>query len=268
MNDNLRNLISLFINSFIAYILSFILILIPSQLITLLVAKSFNIPAYFNHFKINFFATEYSNLWTQSSVIGIYISIPFFVVIAGFIFIYLKTYLSTYKHSINLFLIWGYVHCMNIFFGGLIIGIPLIKGFGYVPIWLYLPNFVLVIIIIISTFILFINAYYLRRVFIALSFSDYYLKNPSSLIVFKIAVVFLPCILANLLFYLFKFPDNSLYEELLLITIFIQLIGIIPFNYLFFEIKEENKKVNISKKMLFWLILLLFIFTIWRISYR
>lgn len=267
MNDNLKNLVTLSINSFIAYIFSYLVILIPSQIITLIAAKSFSIPVSFNYFKIAFQAADYSNLWTQSTVIGIYISAPAFVLITGLFFRYFKSFLETNNYSINLFLIWGYAHCMNIFFGGLIIGIPLVKGFGYVPIWLYFPNFILIIIIIISIFLLFLNASYLKKVFVALSFSDYYLKNPSSLLALKILVIFLPCVLANSFFYFIKFPDDSLYEKLLLVTMFIQLIDIIPYNYLLPEIKDENKKVHFSKKTLLWLIAVVLIITIWRISY-
>jgi hypothetical protein len=265
MNENLKNLVALSVNSFIAYIFSYLVILIPSQLITLIVAKSFNIPVYLNHFKIAFQIADYSSLWTQSSVVGIYISAPIFIIITGFFFRYFRTFLATNIHSINLFLIWGYAHCMNIFFGGLIVGIPLIKGFGLVPAWLYFPFFIQLLLIAASAFILLLNSYILGRYFVALSFSEYYLKNSSSQLAFKIIVVIFPCILANSIFFVTKMPDNSLYESLLLATMFIQLIGTIPNNHLYIEVKDENKNVIFSKRMLIWfigMIIFLFIFRI------
>jgi hypothetical protein len=268
MNENIKNLIKLSLNSFIAYILSYLILFVPSQFVSFLAAKTYYIPIGFNHFKLVFQAADYSSLWTQSSVVSVYLSVPVFVFVFGIFFRFLYSYLSTNRRSLNLLLIWSFTHCMNIFFGGLIVGIPLEKGFGYVPIWLYLPEFALIGLIVVSIFILFLNSYFLRRAFVSLTFSEYYLKNHSTLLAYKIAVVLLPSILANAIFYIIKFPDNSLYETLLLLTIFIQVIGIIPYNYRYFEIKDENRNVIFSRKSLTWLLGLIVMLILLRVLYN
>jgi len=259
MNKTLKNLFVLFLNSLLAYVLSYLIILIFSQLVVFISAKTFGIPVNLNHFKITFPVADQSRLWNQNSVVGIYLTAPVLVLIFGFASRLFKYYLESENRPVNLILSWVYAHAMNIFFGGLIVGIPLVKGFGYVPVWLYFPFFVQLLIIATAVFIIYFNANYLGKSFVSLTFSDYYLKNYYSQLALKIFIVILPCLFANSLFFLLKFPDNSLYESLLLLTMFIQIAGTIPFSYIHISIHEQNSHVYLSKKMLFVLLAMVII---------
>ena len=88
MNENIKNLIKLSLNSFIAYILSYLIIFVPSQFVSFLAAKTYYIPISFNHFKLVFQAADYSSLWTQSSVVSVYLSVPVFVFVLGIFYLF------------------------------------------------------------------------------------------------------------------------------------------------------------------------------------
>jgi hypothetical protein len=266
MNSDKKNLLNLFSNSTIACLLSYLLIFIPSQLITHFVAKAFNIPTSFHSFKLVFPIEDYTYLWNQQSVVTIYIAAPIFVLIVGILLIryfFLFSYFT--KLNVNLFLIWSYAHCMNIFFGGLAVGIPLHDGFGYVPRWLYLPDPVLFSLIVFSIIMLLVNGFILRWAFVTVSFSETMINKPYPLLKYKTAIAFLPFLVVSLLFLVAGFPINSMYERLLLLSMFVQLMGIFPFNYMHNEVKEENRKVVFAKKSLIMLVGVFAIFIIWKL---
>lgn len=252
-------------NSFIQFVLAYLIVLIPTQLVTHFVALYFDIPTKFTFFKLSFPIPDHSYLWTSNSVAAIYVTGP---VIALFIAFFAIRYFMLFaaKKSIqtNLLFIWIYAHCMNVFFGGLTIGIPLIKGFGYVPSWLYASNELTFILILLSLLVLFGNGFILRGPFISLYYNNRYFNSPFHSLIFKIFIVFIPFIAANVLFYLMKFPDNSIYERLTGLTMIVQLVGIIPYTPVYQPEEFEFKPVKFAYKWLLILIVLFMLFVLWR----
>ncbi len=259
MNVTLKNLFNLFLNSLISYTSSYLLILFFSQMITFFSAKVSGIPVNLENYKVAFSISDNSSLWTQNSVVAIYLTSPLLVLLLGFAFRFFKSYLDTHNSSINLFLTWSYAHSMNMFFGGLIVGIPLVKGLGYVPAWLYFPFYIQVLIVILSSIILILNSFVLSKYFLSLSFNDYYLKNNASQLSFKIIVSVFPYFMINIIFLILKIPENSLYELLLKATMLIQFIGVIPFTHLSLNIQTEDSDIKFSRKMLLLLLITSFL---------
>lgn len=269
MTENKRKLYILMANSFILYVLAYLVVLIPSQLITHLVASGFDIPTKFSLFKIIFPIPDHSYLWQPNSVAAIYIATPVFVLLlAIFIARYYVLFSSKNGINTNLFLIWIYAHCINIFFGGLTIGIPLIKGFGYVPHWLYASQELTFVFLLFSLLILFGNGYLLKAPFSALFYDKKFSNSPFHSFIFKIFVVFVPFIIANILFALFHFPDGTIYERLVGFTMVIQLIGVLPFSPIYMPEDYVVKKVHFSYKSVLILVLVFLSFVIWRIIHN
>lgn len=264
MNENRRKLYILTANSTIFYILAYLAIHIPSQILTHFVARGFDIPTKFNYLKLVFPIPDHSQLWSANSVSAIYAATPVFaLVLAIFIARYYVLHSSKKGINTNLFLIWTFAHCINIFFGGLAIGIPLIKGFGYVPNWLYASDELTFVFLVVSLLILFGNGFILKSPFTALYYNQKYFNSPFHSFVFKVFIVFIPFFAANLLFLLFNFPDSSAYERLVGITMFIQLIGILPYSPTYTPEEQGIKNVSFSKKGLLMLIAVLFSLLLW-----
>ena len=252
-------------NSFILYILAYFLVHIPAQFFTYLIASVFDVPTKFSYFKLGFPIPDHSYLWTSDSVAAIYITAP---IIALFIAIFVARYyvLFSAKKSINfnLLLIWIYAHCINLFFGGLTIGIPLIKGFGYVPNWLYASDELSFFFILISLLILFGNGFILKTSFSSFYFDHQYFNSPFHSLLFKIFVAFVPFVMANIFFFLIQFPDNSIYERLIGVTMIIQLIGILPFSPVYQPVEFDFKPVSFVYKGLLLLIVIFLALFLWK----
>ncbi len=266
MKESRKTLLILFLNSLAFYIISYLFLFLPSQFLTYLAAHSFNIPTIFDQYKVAFPIYDNNNLWTQESVVAIYIAAPVAVFILGiFFFRYVRTHIIANKSGLYLFSLWSYVHCINIFFGGLAVGIPIIKGFGLVPAWLYAPYAVSYSLIIISFIIITTNGFFLRRAFASMVISEYYLRSPYLSLQFKTAIAFLPCIIGNSLFFLLKFPDDTIYERLLLFTIFLQFLLVYPFRYFHFTVSEKNANVRFSRLAGTIAIILVLLLVIWKL---
>jgi hypothetical protein len=265
MQESRKQLYNIFFNSLVLYLLSYLVLFIPAQFVTHIIAKAFHIPTVFKQFKIGFAIFDHDSLWNNDSIVSIYASAPVLIIIACFFFYrYLIIKFSADKSNVYLFSIWAYTHSINMFFGGLAIGIPLIKGFGYVPVWLLAPFSVSLGLIVFSFIILFVNGLFLKRSFMSMAISEYHFNKPLGSLQFKFAIAILPCIIGNLFFYLLKFPDSSLYERLLLITMFIQMTTILSFRYYHFSLPENISKVVFSKKAFYLLIGIILLLVIWK----
>ena len=257
-----RKILLFSINSFFAFLSSFVLLHILSQLVTIIVAKVNSIPTRFNYFNVIFPISDNSNLWTQNSVVSVYIAAPLMCLILGLVFRrYLTISIDNPNRNSKLFVIWGYIHAMNFFFGGLIAGIPLLKGIGYVPVWLYFSNTALIITIVISGVLLLLNGFFLRNIFSSLSYAEICWKKP---FLFKFMVIYAPYFLAFGLFFLFRFPDDSIYQQALMVTLLLQLLLVMSNRYIH-EWDDENKiyPIKVSWKLISLCLSLLLIIFLW-----
>jgi hypothetical protein len=249
MSANERKLYTLMANSFVLFILAFFIVFIPAQILTHLVASAYNIPAEFHYFKIIFLVPDYSYLWTQSSVVSIYLTTPAFSLLVAFVsFRYYQANILKLGVNSLLLLFWIYAHCINLFFGGLAIGIPLMKGFGYVPHWLYVSNEVQFVLIVLAIIVLFANGLLLKRFVTLMYFNKKFTNSPFYSLVFKVFIVFVPFFLANIFFTVFKIPDPTLFERLVGFIMLVQLLAIVPFNPVYFSDDFIEPVIHLSYK--------------------
>jgi hypothetical protein len=265
MNGTQNKLLVVYANSSIAYVLAFLSIFIPTQVLIHFVAGGFDIPTKFNYFKLIFPIADHSFLWTQLSVSCIYAASPFLALICAFIVfrIHIKKSGNIGQFS-NLYLIWLYAHCINIFFGGLLIGIPLIKDFGYLPNWLYASSETEVYLILVGALGLLVNGILLRKAFNTICFNEKYFSSPYHSLVFKSMVAFFPAISGIVLFIIFKFPDNTVFTKLLHLTVLIQLCSVAPYTSVHIPISEQLKNFKFSYKPVIILIVIFGLFTAWK----
>ncbi|HOT15370.1 MAG TPA: hypothetical protein PK252_11475 [Bacteroidales bacterium] len=256
-----KKIILFSVNSFFAFLSSFLLLHILSQIVTIIVAHANSIPTRFNYFNVIFPISDDSNLWTQNSVVSIYLSGPLFCLLLGLAFRrYLTISIDNPNRNTKLFFIWGYTHAMNCFFGGLIAGIPLLKGIGYVPIWLYFSNTALIITIVFSGVLLLLNGFFLRNIFSSLSYAEICWKKP---FLFKFMIIYAPYLLAFALFFILRFPDNSIYQQALMVTLLLQLFFIMSNSYIHEWDDEVKVSIAVSWKLILLCLSLFWIIFIW-----
>jgi len=265
MNENNKILLILSINSIISFVLSFLIIFIPSQVVVLIVAGLFEIPTKFEYFKLIFPIPDHSYLWTQLSVSVIYAVTPLIgLIVALFSRWYFNRYGIKKSVPLRLLLIWLYIHGMNFIFGALIIGIPLIKDVGFIPDWLYFPDIIDVLIISFSFIVLIYNGVFINYSIQTLAFDESFNHRPYYSLLFKWYLLFMPFLVSILFFNIFNFPNNTPFIRLLLSAIIIQFITVFPYRTVYFKVDENIKNIDISWKYLFLLVMVFILFVIWR----
>ena len=264
-------LIPLYLNSTILYLAAFLVVHISAQLLACITAEClFDIPTIFHHLKIicNIPDILGVHFWTVKAILGFYSVVPIFCFILCFFLIRsLIKNKSKQRNLYKLFTLWCYIHAMNLIFGALIVGIPIMKGFGFVPGYLYIPKPTENFLIIISILLLIGNGIFLNRQFGNLAYNNNILIEKYTHILFKLVLVLMPYITVSLIFFIFGLPDDTTYENLLLLTTLLQIIPIIPFAMISERRNLQTKLIEkVSHPSLYFLgslVLLLIIFIIY-----
>lgn len=265
-NPSGKHAIRVYFASLMTFFLAFLIIFIPSQLLVHGVASFFNIPTRFHRFQLIFPILDHSFLWTQLSVTCIYSATPL-VALITFItarIIFFRKHI-TLSYLASFLLIWLNALGIHFFFGALLVGIPLVKDFGYVPDWLYFPDWIRVSLIILSVLVLLFNGIVVRRQAETLMYTERQLQRPYYSFLFKWYAIFAPAITWILLFIVLGFPNNTLFMRLFWLVFIIQLAAVFPFRFIYAPLIHNETSVKISGKYVILLLSLLLLLILWRI---
>ena len=158
------NFFKILLNSTALFVLSYLVLFIISQIITIWVALSFDYKLIVYYFKL------YYNIrgdeWSGDAVKILYSIQPLVGLIFGFIFLTIYNNKKNETGNFKLFYLWGFVHGIVFFFGSLLMGTLLNQGFGWVISYLYYRDTGKMIFSIISIFALAIAGTSIAKLFI------------------------------------------------------------------------------------------------------
>ncbi|HOK50712.1 MAG: hypothetical protein WHT29_11135 [Bacteroidales bacterium] len=267
VNENTsKNLhLKVFFASGISFFLALLIIYLPSQMLVHGVASFFNIPTKFHRFQLIFPILDHSFLWTQLSVSSIYSATPLVALIAFLTarIIFFRKHI-TLSYSSSLLLIWLNALGIHFFFGALMVGIPLVKDFGYVPDWLYFPEWIRIFLVVFSALVLLLNGIVIRRQVETLMYSERQQQRPYYSFLFKWYAIYAPAIVFVFLFIVLGFPNNTLFMRLFWLMFLLQLIGVFPFKFIYAPLLHSEDTVKISGKYVILLVILLSMLILWR----
>lgn len=209
-NKNDRNrFLKIFFNSLFMFMLSYLVIYILGEIITVWVATTFEYKVILFPYKIYYDID--SDLWTADSVKILYSILPFTGLILGVVGIILFSTLRNENGYFKLFFLWTFVHGMVMFFGSTLMGTLLNQGFGWVIAYLYYKDTGKMIFSIISIFALFIAGTSITRSFL-ISGNAYfnYVKHENRKFLF-LSQVLLPALIGTGIMILLKIPTNDYY---------------------------------------------------------
>ena len=256
--DKRNNFFIISTNSLVMFLLSYFTIYIISQFIIVWVAKSFDYKTILFYYKV-YYSID-SGDWTADAVKILYSMAPLTGLLLGIIFI---TIYSTFKNEqglLKLFFLWGFIHGMIMFFGGLLLGTLLNKDFGWVIAYLYYRDTGKMIFSILSIFALVaigrgVSKSFLRSGNTYFNFID---RSNRKLLLFS--QVLLPAIIGTTILILLKVPndlyygsmDQALFEGLKLSTVILVLLPVIftfaSFEAIYFD--EEPRKIRLLWRFL------------------
>lgn len=213
---NGNNFLIIFLNSLSYFIISFIFLYLISQLGTAVAAMQFDYASVFYYYKL-VWAID-TNSWTSDAVKMLYSLPPFISLLFGIIF--LLVYISIYDNRgrFKMFFLWTFAHGMIWFFGALLAGTILDKGFGYVVMYFYFLDTGKLIISLISLAILLTIATVTTKWFLFSANSYFNQLSEHNRSFFTFSQIVLPIIAGTIILIGIKIPMITYYELFVLAT--------------------------------------------------
>lgn len=237
---------TIFINSTVFFLLSYLLFYLTYQAVTVIVGYLFHYPTIVYYYEVYFNIS--SEAWYHHSVKSIYSSGPLALFILGLISLIIYNNLKELTGNFKLFFIWAFLHGVNMLFGALLIGNLFDTGIGYVLSWLYITDSGKVLTSTFSVFILIVTGMIVARP-VMISGNHYFNEiNRENRRLFVIFQMILPFLAGNIILIILRSPHFMYYETFMNFVLAIPLMAILastPNQHdLYFE--EGEKKVRIG----------------------
>lgn len=241
----IRSSSSIAINSTAYFVLSYLIIYFLQQLSTALVALHFDINTAIHINYIDFLIR--SDSWTFDSVKVIYsVSVVFALIISiPCLIVYIRT--IEFDGLLRLFFLWGFIHSINNFIGGILVGALSGEGPGYVLSYVYMSDTAKLFIALIGIFsLLGIGAAMVKPMLFSGN-SYYNVQQPGMRLRFITNQFYLPFILGNIILTIARFPVKG-YDLMLIASSVLLLLPIFFMASSFpeFYFDENPKEIRIS----------------------
>ena len=129
-----------FLHSTAYFIFSFMFVWVIYQVVTIMVASSFQIPVIWYYYQLKFPLYTYSPLYTRAALITIFAAGPIMSLMLAFVFLRLYFSKSAILRRFKQFFLWGFISGCNFFFGAYISGIVTHTEFVYASEWFFMSN--------------------------------------------------------------------------------------------------------------------------------
>jgi len=228
-----------YLHSTAYFILAFILIYSIYQLITIVVASSYNIPIVWYYYQLKFPLSTYSPLYTRMAMVVIFASGPIASLLLAFLFLRFHFTRNTFARRFRLFYLWGFICGVNMFFGAYIAGVFTRTEFIYVSEWIFMSHVFAaeeIVFTLIAIFTLLVIGRIITPLFLKSSNSVTMIK-PEFRLLFILGEVIFPWITGMIILFLTTLPNY--YLPLILKTITPGLI-LIPSLFLYSSQKFDN----------------------------
>jgi len=200
------NFFKIFLNSILLFIISYELIYLIGQLITVWAATTFDYRVILFPYKI--FYNIDSDQWNPDSVKILYSIVPFTGLILGIVSIIIFSNLRNQPGIFKLFYLWGFVHGMVLFFGSTLMGALLNQGFGWVLAYMYYRDTGKMIFSIIAIFALVSIGGAIARSFLISGNSYFNFVNRDNRRFLFFGQVLLPGLLGTIIIGVLKIPPD------------------------------------------------------------
>ena len=143
-----KRLPALMIYSTALFILSYLLVYLVNQLITMGCAELVGIQSSLRYFEIIYRLPFESPLWTHEKTVIISLTAPFVSLIAGSLLLFFVLKKVNVENIYKLFVFWIGFQSINFFFGGVIAGSVTGRGLGYALDMAFWPHIMIYITLI------------------------------------------------------------------------------------------------------------------------
>ncbi len=193
------------INSFILFVLSYIIVYLTYQMAVMFAASRYGINSILLYYEVFFPIGNYSDKWTSLNIIIITFAGPLISAIMGSIYLLYYVRKETTAGLKKLFFLWLGFHSVNFFLGAFVGGMVTQQGFGYVIAWMFLPTVIKFAFAMLCLFGLGLLGYVFTQYFLEAS-GSFFWTNESNRIFYLLFAGVAPWVLGTLLLFIIKFP--------------------------------------------------------------
>ncbi|MEI7661366.1 MAG: hypothetical protein WCK34_04180, partial [Bacteroidota bacterium] len=248
------------LNSVFLFLLGYMIVYLLHLFITAFVAMLFDIPVVVYYHDVDFIIR--GNDWTTDMVTGVFSAGPISMLVLAILLLILYVTVSTETGILRLLVLWMIFHALTRFFGELLVGAVMGKGFGYVILYMFVMDTGKVILSILVFVMMFTIGLLLFQLFLFsanIYFND---LRKSYRFRFLTSQFLVPFLIGNIAILLIKIPSFSYFDAtlnatglLILIPLFVRSVS---FQDMYFD--EDQRTINIRVGMIALTIILLTLF--------
>ena len=213
------------INSTVIFLLAYVLVFLVYNGATAVAALAFDIPTIIHSSDVVFLIKGVG--WTADSVKVVYSAGPLAALLAGVVLIIVYNIVAGENGILRLLVLWMFAHCTVFLFGEIMMGSLFSRGFGYVLMYLYAKDTVMLVITVLALIGMISAGFRFARFFV-ISANIYFNELPSFYIrKFLTAQVLIPFVAGNAIIYLVKLPEMSPYDVTLNLTMLFLLVPVV-----------------------------------------
>lgn len=235
-------------NSLLLFLLAYLVIYVLNLFITGYTAILFDIPVLVYYYDVDYLIRGID--WTPDSVSGVFSSGPIAMFVLSLFFLILYKSVETESGILRLLLLWMIFHAMTRFFGEILVGSILNKGFGFVILYMFLMDTGKVILTILGFVAMFTLGIAMARpsMYSANIYFNDLRKAYRTKFIFS--QFFLPFLIGNVVILLIKLPKFNYFDLCLNLSMLLFLIPLLMRSMTIEDLYFDEEKKTIARLQL------------------
>jgi hypothetical protein len=198
------------LNSLVFFLLGYLIVYLIYLFSTGLSANAFQITVNINYYGIDYFVR--GNDWSSDAVKGVFSAGPIIILILSVTLLILYINVSMETGILRLLLIWMFLHGLTRFFGEIMAGAILTRGFGYVILYMFIMDTGKLIITTFAFVALFTIGLFLARIILYSASTYFNALTGANRLRFIWHQYIIPFFLGNFLIFLIKLPEADPFD--------------------------------------------------------
>jgi hypothetical protein len=250
------------LNSFFLFLLAYLIVYSLNLFITALTSVLFDIKVVIYYHDVDFLIRGID--WTTDMVTGVFSAGPITMLVLSLFLLLLYATVASETGILRLLVLWMIFHSLTRFFGEILVGALMSKGFGFVILYLFVMDtgkVILSILVFVAMFTIGLLLFQLFLFSANIYFND---LRKSYRLKFILNQFFIPFLLGNIVIFLFKLPSFSYFDATLnacgILILIPLLVRSVSFQDMYFD--EEPRTIKIRMLMIVVTISLMILFRI------
>ena len=217
--------LKIIINSTVIFLLAYLFVFALLNFTSSISALTFDIKSNIYYYNISYLVR--SRDWTTDAIKVVYSAGPFLCLIFSLIVIIIYINISQETWFVRLLLFWIFCHAYIHFFGEMLIGTILMKGFGLSIVYMFLVEYKKLLIILGSSFFLIFSGFVLTKMALFSGNTYFNMLTRSNRSYFLQSQFLIPYLLGFTIIVLLKSPEITEFDVLVNLTMFFIILPLV-----------------------------------------